>query len=70
MQKMAARSFKVHCLAVMDQVQSKREAVVITKHCKPVVKLVPHGKDTADIYNFLSRKRCHCSRRRFARAVP
>jgi hypothetical protein len=28
MKKMAAGSFKVHCLAVMDEVQAKREAVV------------------------------------------
>ena len=41
MKKMAAGSFKVHCLAIMDEVQSKRETVVITKHGKPVAKLVP-----------------------------
>ena len=52
MKRMAAGSFKVHCLAVMDEVQSKREAVLITKHGKPVAKLVPAGKDTDDIYNF------------------
>jgi prevent-host-death family protein len=54
MKKMAAGSFKVHCLAVMDEVQAKRETVVITKHGKPVAKLVPAGKDTDDIYNFLA----------------
>ena len=36
MKKMAAGSFKVHCLAVMDEVKAKREIVVITKHGKPV----------------------------------
>jgi prevent-host-death family protein len=56
MKKMAAGSFKAHCLAVMDEVQAKRETVVITKHGKPVVKLVPAGKDTDDIYNFLAGK--------------
>ena len=40
MKKMAAGSFKVHCLAVMDEVQAKRESVLITKHGKPVAKLV------------------------------
>ena len=30
MKKMAAGAFKVHCLAVMDEVQSKRESVLIT----------------------------------------
>ena len=53
MKKMAAGSFKVHCLAVMDEVQAKRESVLITKHGKPVAKLVPADKDTDDIYNFL-----------------
>ena len=53
MRKMAAGSFKIHCLAVMDEVQAKRETVVITKHGKPVAKLVPADKNTDDIYNFL-----------------
>jgi prevent-host-death family protein len=44
MKTMAAGSFKVHCLAVMDEVQAKREAIVIPKHGKPVVKLVPADK--------------------------
>ena len=56
MKKMAAGSFKAHCLAVMDEVQAKRETVVITKHGKPVAKLVPVGKDTDEIYNFLGGK--------------
>jgi antitoxin (DNA-binding transcriptional repressor) of toxin-antitoxin stability system len=40
----------------MDEVQAKRETVVITKHGRPVAKLVPAGKDTDDIYNFLRGK--------------
>ena len=42
---MAAGLFKVHCLAVMDEVHSKRETVVITKHGQPVAKLVPVDND-------------------------
>ena len=56
MKKMAAGSFKVHCLAVMDEVQAKRETVVITKHGKPVAKLAPVGDDKDDIYGFLAGK--------------
>jgi antitoxin (DNA-binding transcriptional repressor) of toxin-antitoxin stability system len=56
MKKMAAGSFKVHCLAVMDEVRYKRETVVITKHGKPVAKLVPADQDPDDIYNFLAGK--------------
>jgi prevent-host-death family protein len=54
MRKMAAGSFKTNCLAVMDEVQAKRETVVITKHGKPVAKLVPVNTETDEIYNFLA----------------
>lgn len=53
---MAAGAFKANCLAVMDEVRAKRETVVITKHGKPVAKLVPVGAETDDIYNFLAGK--------------
>jgi len=53
---MAAGSFKVHCLAVMDEVQAKRETVVITKRGRPVVKLVPADAEKDDIYGFLKGK--------------
>jgi len=56
MRKMAAGSFKIHCLAVMDEVQAKRQTVLITKHGKPVAKLVPADKNADDIYNFLADK--------------
>jgi prevent-host-death family protein len=56
MKKMAAGQFKIHCLTVMDEVQAKRETVVITKHGKPVAKLVPVDKDADDIYGFLAGK--------------
>ncbi|MGA8541680.1 MAG: type II toxin-antitoxin system Phd/YefM family antitoxin [Terriglobales bacterium] len=56
MKTMAAGSFKTHCLAVMDEVQAKREAIVITKRGKPVVKLVPADAEKDDIYGFLKGK--------------
>jgi len=56
MKKMAAGFFKTNCLAVMDEVQAKHETVVITKHGKPVAKLVPVNTDTDEIYNFLAGK--------------
>jgi len=31
-----AGQIKVHCLAIMDEVQARRQAVVITKRGKPV----------------------------------
>ena len=41
MRTMAAAKFKAQCLAVMDEVQAKREPVLVTKNGKPVAKLVP-----------------------------
>jgi prevent-host-death family protein len=40
----------------MDAVQAKHETVVITKHGKPVAKLVPVHTAKDEIYNFLARK--------------
>ena len=52
----AAGQFKVHCLAIMDEVQVKRQAVVITKRGKPVAKLVPVEKQKDDIFGFMKGK--------------
>ena len=52
MKTMAAGQFKVHCLKVMDEVQAKRQAVLITKRGKPVAKLVPVEKEKDDIFGF------------------
>ena len=56
MRKMAAGAFKVHCLAVMDEVQSKRQSVLITKRGKPVAKLVPVEQEKDDIFGFYKGK--------------
>ena len=56
MKTMAAGSFKARCLAVMDEVQAKRETVVITKRGKPVAKLVPVDAEKDDIYGCLRGK--------------
>ena len=36
-----AGEFKTHCLAIMDRVYETGEEVTVTKHGKPVAKLVP-----------------------------
>ena len=41
MKNIPAGEFKARCLALMDDVHSTREPVVITKRGKPVAKLVP-----------------------------
>jgi prevent-host-death family protein len=40
-EKIPAGEFKAKCLQVLDEVQRLRMQVVITKHGKPVAKLVP-----------------------------
>ena len=56
MKKIAAGRFKIHCLSLMDEVQAKRETLIITKRGKAVAKLVPVGAETDDIYGFLAGK--------------
>lgn len=53
--KIAAGQFKTKCLQLMDQVQQTREEVVITKHGKPVAKLVPVSEGESNtIVGYLS----------------
>jgi len=56
MKTIPAGKFKAQCLAIMDEVQAKRQAVVITKRGKPVAKLVPVGKEKDDIFGFFKGK--------------
>jgi prevent-host-death family protein len=56
MKTIPAGEFKAHCLAIMDEVQAKRQAVVITKRGKPVAKLVPIEKEKDDIFGFFKGK--------------
>jgi prevent-host-death family protein len=53
---MAAGKFKAQCLAVMDEVQKKRQTVVITKRGKPVAKMVPIEPVKDEIFGFLKGK--------------
>ncbi len=57
MKTISAGAFKAQCLAIMDEVKSKREAVVITKRGQPVAKLVPfNDKAVDDIFGFFQGK--------------
>jgi prevent-host-death family protein len=46
MSQVAAGQFKAQCLKLMDQVQQTKEEIVITKHGKPIAKLVPIEETT------------------------
>jgi prevent-host-death family protein len=56
MKHIAAGEFKAQCLAIMDQVSQSGEPVVITKHGKPVVKLIPAEKQVDDIFDYMAGK--------------
>jgi prevent-host-death family protein len=52
MKTIPASKFKDHCFALLDEVQARHQAVVITKRGKPVAKLVPVEKAKDDIFGF------------------
>jgi prevent-host-death family protein len=57
MRTIAAGKFKATCLAIMDEVQKKRQPVLITKNGKPVAKLVPvPTKEKDPIFGFYKGK--------------
>jgi prevent-host-death family protein len=45
MRTMAAGKFKAHCLALLDEVETRREVVTVTKNGRPVAKMVPLDLD-------------------------
>jgi prevent-host-death family protein len=54
MKQIAAAKFKEQCLALLDEVDP--DGIVITKHGKPVAKLIPFEADSASLIGSLSRK--------------
>jgi prevent-host-death family protein len=51
MKTMGAAQFKSHCLGLLDSVDP--EGLVITKHGRPVAKLVPVTTDSASLIGAL-----------------
>ena len=56
MKEIPAGQFKSRCLAIMDQVQQRGESVLITKHGKPVAKLVPAETTGDDVFGYMAGK--------------
>jgi len=50
MRVIPAGQFKARCLKVMDEVQSTRRPVLITKKGRPVAKLVPADGSPEDVF--------------------
>ncbi len=49
MKTLPAGEFKARCLAVMEEVRTNREPVLITRRGKPVAKLVPADKTREEL---------------------
>jgi len=54
MKQIAAAKFKEQCLAILDEVAP--EGIVITKHGRPVAKLIPIRAESADLIGSLKGK--------------
>jgi len=54
MKQIAAAKFKERCLALLDEVDP--DGIVITKHGKPVAKLIPFSSDSASLIGSLATK--------------
>ena len=48
METIPAGKFKAQCLALLDEVAQTNESLIITKHGKPVAKLVPLDSEKDD----------------------
>ena len=56
MQRIPAAQFKSQCLALMEQVAASGRPVIVTRHGKPVVQILPVEKDAEDIFGFMAGK--------------
>lgn len=54
MEQINASKFKEQCLALLDNLAP--EGIVITKHGKPVARLIPAGSDCADLIGSMKEK--------------
>ena len=54
MKKVAAAKFKEQCLSILDHLEP--EGIVITKHGKPVARLLPIERASADLIGSLRGK--------------
>ena len=54
MKRIAAAKFKAQCLSLLDTVDP--DGIVITKHGKPVAKLIPFPSDSASLIGSLKGK--------------
>ncbi len=54
MKTIGAAKFKEQCLALLDQLDS--EGLVVTKHGKPVARVIPYSENDGDLIGSLRHK--------------
>ena len=50
----SATEFKATCLALMDRVRRTRETILVTKHGKPVARLVPPQDEVPSLWGCMA----------------
>jgi len=45
MKTLAAAKFKAQCLALIDNIAQNHESIIVTKHGKPLVKVIPFDEN-------------------------
>lgn len=53
-QEVPASAFKDSCLRLIDRVQQTREEIVVTKHGRPVAKLVAFDEEKTPLFGYLA----------------
>jgi prevent-host-death family protein len=53
-QEISAAEFKAKCLKLMDSVELGRTEIIITKHGRPVAKLVPYKDESPALFGFMA----------------
>jgi prevent-host-death family protein len=46
-----AADFKAHCLALLEKVRETRQSLVVTRHGRPVVEIVPYVAKSSESVN-------------------
>lgn len=54
MKEVAITKFKEQCLALLDQIDE--EGLIVTKHGKPIVRVVPYSRQHAELIGSLKQE--------------
>ncbi|MGL5873528.1 MAG: type II toxin-antitoxin system Phd/YefM family antitoxin [Xenococcaceae cyanobacterium] len=52
--RIGAGEFKTHCLKIIDRVNQTKQPITITKHGKPMAKLIPIEDETYSLFGCLA----------------